>query len=256
MRVPARQAAGMLDADKISVPTTVPTGKCDRSVCNCNNRATRRHGVISGQMHPFSAEDRMHPARCETGADAWRELQRRCQDGALQGNTLLVVIRILESKARVMAAGVYQISRLDLSVLHEGAVVQKFVDDQPDLIACLNLRAEINLPLEDFRQFRGEVLAPGQIRESLPKRRVDLGRNYLLARFEIELLDFRLVGFRAFLHSENTFLVDFVFEGLQSAIGLLFEAEWIAETHFAKIEDGTDVIGDVIGDRDGNVVVH
>src|SRR5207249_10302807 len=102
-------------------------------------------------------------------AVAMRALRRRCQDRQLQGSTLLVVIRILESKARVMAAGVYQISRLDLSVLHEGAVVQKFVDDQPDLIACLNLRAEINLPLEDFRQFRGEVLAPGQIRESLPK---------------------------------------------------------------------------------------
>src|SRR5262249_26960140 len=160
MRVPARQAAGMLDADKISVPA-VPTGKCDRSVCNCNNRTARRHGVIGGQMRPFLAEDRMHPAIGETGADAWRELQRRCQDGALQGNTFLVVISILESIATVMAAGVYQISRLDLSVLHEGAVVQKFVDDQADLITCLNLGAEINLPLEDFRQLRGEVLAPG-----------------------------------------------------------------------------------------------
>src|SRR2546428_8391072 len=127
----------MLDADKISVPTA-PPGKCARSVGNCNNRSTRRHGVISGQMRPFSAEDRMHPARCETGADAWRELQRRCQDGALQGNTLLVVIRILESKATVMAAGVYHISRLDLYVLHEGAVGQKFVDGQPCMIARLN----------------------------------------------------------------------------------------------------------------------
>src|SRR2546425_12243574 len=127
MRVPARQAAGMLDADKISVPT-VPTGKCDRSVCNCNNRATRRHGVISGQMRPFSAEDRMHPARCETGADAWRELQRRCQDGALQGNNLLVVIRILESKATVMAGRHYQIRRLELFLIHEGSDAQKFVD--------------------------------------------------------------------------------------------------------------------------------
>src|SRR5439155_8843029 len=161
MRVPARQAAGMLDADKISVPA-VPTCKCDRSVCNCNNRATRRHGVIGGQVRSFFAEDRMHPAMCETGADAWREFQRRCQDGALQGNPLLVVIRILESKATVMAAGVDQISRLDVSVLHEGAVVHKFVDDQPDLIACLNLGAEIYLPLEDFRQLRGEVLALGQ----------------------------------------------------------------------------------------------
>src|SRR2546425_6942527 len=134
MRVPARQAAGMLDADKISVPT-VPTGKCDRSVCNCNNRATRRHGVISGQMRPFSAEDRMHPARCETGTDAWRELQRRCQDGALRGNTLLVVIRILESKATVMAAGVYQISRLGRFVLHQGADVPKIGDGHPDPVA-------------------------------------------------------------------------------------------------------------------------
>ena len=86
---------------------------------------------------------------------------------------------------------------------------------------------------------------------------MDLGRNYLLPCFEIEPLDFRLIGFRrSFLNSENTFVIDFVFEGPQSAIPLLFEAEGIAETHFAKIEDGMDEIGDVIGDRDGNVVVH
>src|SRR6266581_804690 len=152
----------MPDSDKVSVPP-VPTGKCDRSIRNCHNRTARRHGVIGGQMRALLAEDRMHPAVRETGTDAWRKFQRRRQDGAPQGNALFIVIRILESEAAIMAAGIDQFSRLNLPVLYERAVVQEFVDDQPDLITRLNFCAEINLPLENFRKFSSEVLALGHI---------------------------------------------------------------------------------------------
>ena len=155
-----------------------------------------------------------------------------------------------------MSTGVDQFSRLDLPVLYEGAVVQKFVDDQPDLIARLNLGAEIDLPLENFGKFDSQILALGDIVEGFPKRSVDLGRHRFLAYFEIEFLDFRFVGVRALLDFENTFVINLVFERLQRSVGLLFKSERIAETHFAQIEDGVDEIGDFVGNRDGNVIVH
>src|SRR5947199_552624 len=245
----------MLDADKVSI-SPVPTRKCDRSVRNRHHRTAHRHGVVRGQVCALSAEDRMHSAIRKAGADAWRKLQRRRQYGALQGNALFIVIRILESKAAVMSTGVDQFSRLDLPVLYEGAVVQKFVDDQPDLIARLNLGAEIDLPLENFGKFDSQILALGDIVEGFPKRSVDLGRHRFLAYFEIEFLDFRFVGVRALLDFENTFVINLVFERLQRSVGLLFKSESIAETHFAQIEDGMDEIGDFVGNRDGNVIVH
>src|SRR5438105_3460165 len=166
--IPTGKTARMLDANKVSI-SAIPTRKCDRSVRNCHNRTASRHGVVGGQMSAFLAQDRTHPAVVETGADAWRKFQRRRQDGALKGNALFVVIRILESEAAIMAASVDQFSRLNLPVLYERAIVQEFVNDQPDLITRPNLRAEIDLPLENLRKFSSQVLAPGNIGEGFPK---------------------------------------------------------------------------------------
>src|SRR5205085_11618431 len=116
-----------------------------------------------------------------------------------------------------MPAGIDQFGRLNLPILDEVAIVKRLIDDQPDLVARLDLGTEVNLPLEDLCQFRSEILALRQIGKSFPERTMNLGSNGCLPHLEIELLDFCLVGIGTSMDLKNAFVVDLVFECLQRA---------------------------------------
>src|SRR5688572_3417713 len=116
----------------------------------------------------------MHAAACESGTDAWGELQRRGQHRAFQSDAFLIVIRISKKKAAISAARIDELRRLNLSVLYEISLVKIFVDNEPNLIARLNLRIEIDLPLVHFGQFCGEVLALRVAVECVPKGALDM----------------------------------------------------------------------------------
>src|SRR6516165_1766389 len=118
VRIPACKPARMLDADKISV-SRIPTGKCHSAVRDSYNRTARRSGIIRREMRAFRAEDWMHPAMCKTGTDAWGEFQRRSKKSALEGNTLLVVIRVIKQEAAILPAGIHELGGLNLAVLHK-----------------------------------------------------------------------------------------------------------------------------------------
>src|SRR5438874_2296217 len=124
-----------------------------------------------------------------------------------------------------MPAGIDQFGRLNLPILDEVAIVKRLIDDQPDLVARLDLGTEVNLPLEDLCQFRSEILAPGEVGKSGPERTLDFGSDRRLSRVEIELLDFCLVRIGAFQDLKDAFVIDLIFESLQSAVALFFETK-------------------------------
>src|SRR5215475_11308961 len=95
----------------------------------------------------------------KTGADAKSELQRRSEHGALERYALLIVIRIAEQKSPIPPTPIHQLCGPDLSVLYEIPVVNGFFDDQPYLVAGLDLRAEVDLPLKHLSEFRRKILA-------------------------------------------------------------------------------------------------
>src|SRR5437867_10782316 len=100
MRVPAGQSARMYDAYEVSV-AAIPTRKCDNTIRDCNHRTACGRRVIRGEVRALSSQDRMHASRGKAGTDAWRELQRRSEHGALQRNAFLVVVGIQIGRAHV-----------------------------------------------------------------------------------------------------------------------------------------------------------
>src|SRR6516164_4243783 len=113
----------MLDSDEISV-TAIPSCKRDRTIRDGDDGTSRRGAVIGGEMGTFDSEDWMHAPRRKSGGHARGELQRRCENGAFQGNTLLIVVRIVEEKPAIAVTGIHELGSLDFAVFNEIAVVR------------------------------------------------------------------------------------------------------------------------------------
>src|SRR5262245_17422740 len=162
MRVPAGQAVRMFDANEISI-SAVPTCRRHNTIRDGNNWTACWSCVIRREMRPFRSQNRVHASMRKTGADSWSKLQGRSEHGTLERQTLLVVVGVSEQKTSIPPPGIHELRCPDLSVLYKVPVVNGFVDDQPYLVAGLDLRAEVDLPLKDLSKLGREILALGEV---------------------------------------------------------------------------------------------
>src|SRR5678816_1752089 len=147
MSVTSRHSVGVTYFHKISQVTFRP-GIDHHTIGNRKSGGSFRSAVIDGEMCSPNTQNRVHPHGGESRSDV-QDFQRRSQERPLYGISLLIVVGIDISKCTIGLAAIYELRRLNSSVLDECSVMILLVNDQPNLRTLVDVHIEVHVPGEN-----------------------------------------------------------------------------------------------------------
>ena len=123
----------------------------------------RGRPVVDAEVRAIGAVDGVEPVAREPGGDAGLEPQRRAEEQALQGASVLVVERRLAagrigpSESLVLAAVGHEPRPQERAVPRELPLVRRLLEQHLERVPWLEVALEINLAAEDLRDRHREL---------------------------------------------------------------------------------------------------